>query len=86
MQQEAFFVIHERLKQLWCEAEIGCHIVLALTCGSAAAFLALKWVSQKRIKKQIEDAQKKRELGLEEMKKAVLKFKQQVYLLKCVCV
>ncbi|XP_015277431.1 PREDICTED: vitamin D3 hydroxylase-associated protein-like [Gekko japonicus] len=77
MQQEAFIVVHEWLKQLWPEAEIDCHVVLALTCGSAAAFLALKWVSQKRIKKQIQDACKKRGHGLEKMEKAVQKFKQQ---------
>ncbi|XP_054835887.1 vitamin D3 hydroxylase-associated protein-like [Eublepharis macularius] len=78
MQQEAFIVIHEWLKQLWPEAEIDLlHIVLALICGSAAAFLALKWVSQKTIKKQIQEARKKRDLGLEKMEKAVQKFKKQ---------
>ncbi|XP_060089290.1 vitamin D3 hydroxylase-associated protein-like [Heteronotia binoei] len=77
MQLEAFIVIREWLKQLWPEAEINYHVVLALTCGSAAALLAFKWVNQKMIKKQIQDARKKRELGLEKMEKAVQKFKQQ---------
>ncbi|XP_077189992.1 vitamin D3 hydroxylase-associated protein-like [Paroedura picta] len=75
MKQEAVIVALEWLKQLWTETKID--VVLALTCGSAAAFLALKWARQKRIKTQIQDAREKRELGLEKMGKAVQKFKQQ---------
>lgn len=85
MQQETFSVIHERMKQLWPEVEIDWHVVLALICGSAAAFLGVKWVALKRINKQIQDVQKKRELGLEKMEKTVQKFKLQVYPLNCAC-
>ncbi|XP_053098474.1 vitamin D3 hydroxylase-associated protein-like isoform X2 [Hemicordylus capensis] len=68
---------HEWLRQPWPEVKADLRVVIALTCGSVAAFLTVKWVGHKRIKKQIQEARRKRDLGLEQMAKAVQEFKQQ---------
>ncbi|XP_029473759.1 vitamin D3 hydroxylase-associated protein-like isoform X1 [Rhinatrema bivittatum] len=52
-------------------------ILAAVICGSATAFLALRWLARKRIQKKIEEARKKRDDGLQELKSALLKFKEQ---------
>ncbi|KAJ7332772.1 hypothetical protein JRQ81_014952 [Phrynocephalus forsythii] len=41
------------------------------------AFLALKWMARERIKRQIKEARRKRDHGLEQMEKAIQKFKQE---------
>ncbi|XP_034978372.2 vitamin D3 hydroxylase-associated protein [Zootoca vivipara] len=70
-------MIHEWLRQSRPQVKIDLHIVLALTSSTAAAFLALKWMGQNRIKKQIEEARRKRDHGLAQMEKVVQEFKQQ---------
>ncbi|XP_066480721.1 vitamin D3 hydroxylase-associated protein-like [Tiliqua scincoides] len=77
MLQSGFARIHESLKQPWPEVKPDLRILLALSCGSAAAFLSLKWVAHRRIKIKIKEARMKRDLGLRQMEKAVQKFKQQ---------
>uniref|UniRef100_A0A670IJH5 Amidase domain-containing protein n=1 Tax=Podarcis muralis TaxID=64176 RepID=A0A670IJH5_PODMU len=70
-------MIHEWLKQSWPQVKIDLHIVLALTSSTAAAFLAFRWMGQNRIKKQIQEARRKRDHGLGQMEKVVQEFKQQ---------
>ncbi|CAI5777243.1 Amidase domain-containing protein [Podarcis lilfordi] len=70
-------MIHEWLKQSWPQVKIDLHIVLALTSSTAAAFMAFKWMGQNRIKKQIQEARRKRDHGLGQMEKVVQEFKQQ---------
>lgn len=76
--QGAFTTVQEWLEKLWPKVELDRRTVLTLSCGSFAAFLALKWVGQKRIKNKIQEARRKREMGLRQMEKAVQEFKQQV--------
>ncbi|XP_062974558.1 vitamin D3 hydroxylase-associated protein-like [Elgaria multicarinata webbii] len=66
-------MIHEWLKQ----DKIDLHVVLAVACGSSAVLLALRWMGQKKIKKQIEEARRKRDHGLGQMEIAVQEFKMQ---------
>ncbi|XP_053893891.1 vitamin D3 hydroxylase-associated protein-like isoform X2 [Malaclemys terrapin pileata] len=67
----------DTLRQLLPEVEVGPHLVSALLGSSAAAILVLKWMGQRRTQKKMEEARRRRELGLGQMEKAVQQFKQQ---------
>nr|XP_060629424.1 vitamin D3 hydroxylase-associated protein-like [Anolis sagrei ordinatus] len=77
MLQSASATIQEWLAQPWQQMKMDLRMVLVLACGSSAGFFALRWIRQKRIRKQILEARRKRNNGLEEMEKAVSEFKQQ---------
>ncbi|XP_023968113.2 vitamin D3 hydroxylase-associated protein-like [Chrysemys picta bellii] len=67
----------DTLRQLLPEVEVGPRLVSALLGSSAAAILVLKWMGQRRTQKKMEEARRRRELGLGQMEKAVQQFKQQ---------
>ncbi|XP_061486611.1 vitamin D3 hydroxylase-associated protein-like [Rhineura floridana] len=77
MLQSASTMIPAWLRQPWPHVKIDLHIVFALTGGSALAFLALKWMGQKRIKREIQEARRLRDHGFDQMEKAVQEFKHQ---------
>ncbi|NWX09008.1 FAAH1 hydrolase, partial [Caloenas nicobarica] len=51
---------------------------LVLLSGSAAAVVAWKWLSKRRIQKKMEEARRTRDEGLKKMAKAVQQFREQV--------
>ncbi|XP_030061450.1 vitamin D3 hydroxylase-associated protein [Microcaecilia unicolor] len=65
------------VQQLLPKSGKDLHILIAVVGGSAAAFLALKWLERKEIKKNIKKAKQKRDDSLKEMREAVLRFKKQ---------
>ncbi|XP_048351750.1 vitamin D3 hydroxylase-associated protein-like [Sphaerodactylus townsendi] len=67
----------EKVKGLFPEVEVDRRIVSAVLCGSATAILVSRWVSQRRVQKKLEEAKRRRELGFQQMEKAVRQFKQQ---------
>ncbi|XP_063153951.1 vitamin D3 hydroxylase-associated protein-like [Candoia aspera] len=77
MLQGGFTTIQEWLEQSWPQDKIHLHTVVVLTCGSAVAYLVLKWLGQKKIKKQIEETRRERDHGLVQMEKSVQAFKRQ---------
>lgn len=79
MLQEASTKLQEWLKQAWPQDKIPLYTAVILTCGSTASYLVLKWLGQKRIKKQIEETRRQRDRGLIEMEKSVQAFKSQVH-------
>uniref|UniRef100_A0A674J287 Fatty-acid amide hydrolase 1 n=1 Tax=Terrapene triunguis TaxID=2587831 RepID=A0A674J287_9SAUR len=70
-------MILDMLRQLLPEVEVDPRLVLALLSSSAAAILVLKWMGQRRMQKKLEEARRRRDLGLGQMEKAVQQFKQQ---------
>lgn len=79
MLQEASTTLQKWWEQSWPQDKIYLHTAVVLTCGSTAAYLVLKWLGQKRIKKQIEETRRQRDDGLIEMEKSVQTFKSQVH-------
>ncbi|XP_058034351.1 vitamin D3 hydroxylase-associated protein-like [Ahaetulla prasina] len=77
MLKEASTTLQEWLQLSWPQDKIHLHTAMVLTCGSAAAYLVLKWLGQKRMKKQIEETRRQRDHGLIEMEKSVQTFKNQ---------
>ncbi|XP_060087752.1 vitamin D3 hydroxylase-associated protein-like isoform X2 [Heteronotia binoei] len=67
----------ERVKGLFPEMEVDRYFVSAVLCGSVTAILMSRWVSQRRVQKKLEEAKRRRELGFQQMEKAVRQFKQQ---------
>ncbi|XP_065265629.1 vitamin D3 hydroxylase-associated protein-like [Emys orbicularis] len=70
-------MILDMLRQLLPEVEVDPRLVSALLGSSAAAILVLKWMGQRRMQKKMEEARRRRDLGLGQMEKAVQQFKQQ---------
>ncbi|XP_070601915.1 vitamin D3 hydroxylase-associated protein-like [Erythrolamprus reginae] len=77
MMEEASTTLQEWLEQPWPQHSTCLHTAVVLACGSTAAYLVLKWLGQKRIKKQIEETRRQRDHGLIEMEKSVQTFKSQ---------
>ncbi|KAL7985120.1 hypothetical protein Chor_003690 [Crotalus horridus] len=77
MLQEAPTILQEWLKQSWPQDKTHLYTAVILTCGTTAFYLVLKWLGQKRIKKQIEETRRQRDRGLIEMEKSVQAFKSQ---------
>ncbi|XP_026562956.1 vitamin D3 hydroxylase-associated protein-like [Pseudonaja textilis] len=77
MLREASTTLQEWLEQSWPQDKIYLHTAVVLICGSTAACLVLKWLGQKRIKKQIEETRRQRDRGFIEMEKSVQTFKSQ---------
>ncbi|KAH1167025.1 vitamin D3 hydroxylase-associated protein-like [Mauremys mutica] len=70
-------MILDMLRQLLPEVEVDPRLLSALLGSSAAAILVLKWMRQRWMQKKIEEARRRRDLGLGQMEKAVQQFKQQ---------
>ncbi|XP_015668041.1 vitamin D3 hydroxylase-associated protein [Protobothrops mucrosquamatus] len=77
MLQEAPTIFQEWLKQSWPQDKTHLYTAVILTCGTTAFYFVLKWLGQKRIKKQIEETRRQRDRGLIEMEKSVQAFKSQ---------
>uniref|UniRef100_A0A8C6ZX54 Fatty-acid amide hydrolase 1 n=2 Tax=Nothoprocta perdicaria TaxID=30464 RepID=A0A8C6ZX54_NOTPE len=67
----------ERLWQLLDPSWADPRLLSALLCGSAAATMLLKWLSQRQIQQKMEEARRTRDRGLERMEKAASRFKKE---------
>nr|XP_033772509.1 vitamin D3 hydroxylase-associated protein-like [Geotrypetes seraphini] len=70
-------MIAERLSLQLPHTKVDPRILSALVCGSALALLALKWTRQRRLQQKLEEARRKREHALMEMRTMSLQFKEQ---------
>nr|XP_009672499.1 PREDICTED: vitamin D3 hydroxylase-associated protein-like [Struthio camelus australis] len=67
----------ERLWQVLDPSWADPRTLSALVGTSAAAIMLLKWLGQRQIQQKMEEARKMRDLALEQMEKAVCKFKKE---------
>ncbi|XP_069088842.1 vitamin D3 hydroxylase-associated protein-like isoform X2 [Pleurodeles waltl] len=70
-------MVAENLRELMPEFASDRSFLSALVVCSGASLVALRWLKQRNIHWKTEEAKKKREIGLQEMQRAVQRFKKE---------
>ncbi|KAH0618658.1 hypothetical protein JD844_018055 [Phrynosoma platyrhinos] len=69
-------MIQKRLEEILPRDGVNPQVVLAVTCGSAAAIVLWKWMARRGIQRKMEEARRWRDNSLELMERVIWKLKQ----------